>query len=113
MRNDRRVAGVERLKSELWGMTLTPPWAGHEAAHDREPRLLGEQRVVAPWADERTPRGCRQERRWAVRIGEQFAARMMTARKTIETIMGTPIDYTALAATLDCAALDEKLSQLS
>jgi hypothetical protein len=38
---------------------------------------------------------------------------MTTTSKTIETIMNRPIDYTTLAATLDYASLDKKLSQLA
>jgi len=38
--NHRQEAGVARLKSEFWGMTLTPPPGGKEAAQSVVARLL-------------------------------------------------------------------------
>jgi len=42
-----------------------------------------------------------------------LAAGATIKNQTMETIMRTPIDYTKLAATLDYAALEKKLTQLA
>ena len=49
----------------------------------------------------------------AARVGECLAAGTPTINRTIERTMSTPTDYTKLAATLDYAALEKKLTQLA
>ena len=46
--NHRQNAGVERLKREIWGMTLTPPQMREEAARSAFVGPLDKNRVEHP-----------------------------------------------------------------
>ena len=64
----RKCVQIEQAKcgreTEEFGMTLTPPLSGDEAARPVSVWLLGGQRVAASRIAERTPRGCRQDAAW-------------------------------------------------
>src|SRR5271169_3394079 len=55
------------------------------------------------------PVGCRV----TARVGDCLGVGMPTTNQTKEMNMSSPIDYTKLAATLDYAALEKKLEQLT
>ena len=61
----------------------------------------------------RTMRGSWPDARAAARVGERLAAAVTTRNQTNETTMSTSTDYTKLAASLDYAALEKKLTQLA
>jgi len=44
--NHGQIAKSERLKSDYWDMTLTPPWAGDESARSQAQHLLDEKSVA-------------------------------------------------------------------